>query len=80
MTARGGITSHAAVTAGRLGKVCVVNCRNLLVVDYERSAYVGDEAIREGDWVSIDGRTGLIFRGKREIVTTTSDTNFVQMV
>ncbi len=80
LTARGGITSHAAVTANRLGKVCVVNCRELVVRDHLREASVGDHVIREGDYVSIDGRTGLIFAGQRELVSSTSPSDLVTMV
>ncbi|MBU1239973.1 hypothetical protein KJ865_09705, partial [Myxococcota bacterium] len=80
LTARGGVTSHAAVTANRLGKVCVVNCRELIVRDHIREAQVGETVIHEGDYVSIDGRTGLIFAGKREIVNSDSPSDFVTMV
>jgi pyruvate, orthophosphate dikinase len=81
LTARGGITSHAAVTANRLGKVCVVNCKDLIVRDYLKEAALGDEVvIKEGDWVSIDGRTGLIFFGKREVMQSSDSAPVVDMV
>jgi len=67
LTARGGITSHAAVTANRLGKVCVVNCREMVVRDNLKEAQFGELIIHEGDYLSIDGKTGLIFYGKRKI-------------
>jgi pyruvate, orthophosphate dikinase len=64
LTARGGATSHAAVTAKRLGKTAVVDCRDLEVVEREGSARLAMVELHAGDWLSIDGRTGNIFLGK----------------
>ncbi len=64
LTARGGATSHAAVTAKRLGKTAVVDCRELEVVEDRGIAYLAERRIEAGDWLSIDGRTGNIFRGR----------------
>lgn len=64
LTARGGSTSHAAVTAKRLGKVAVVDCRALTVREREGRAILAGRELRAGDWVSIDGRTGHIYIAK----------------
>ncbi len=64
LTARGGATSHAAVTAKRLGKTAVVECMDLEVVEREGSARLAGHDVRAGDWLSIDGRTGNIFLGR----------------
>jgi pyruvate,orthophosphate dikinase len=64
LTARGGATSHAAVTAKRLGKTAVVDCRDLVVQEHEGTARLAGHAIKAGDWLSIDGRTGNIFLGR----------------
>jgi pyruvate,orthophosphate dikinase len=64
LTARGGATSHAAVTAKRLGKTAVVECRDLEVVERRGSACLAGHTLRPGDWLSIDGRTGNIFLGR----------------
>jgi len=64
LTARGGSTSHAAVTAKRLGKTAVVDCRALEVLEHEGIARLAGTEIRPGDWLSIDGRTGNIFLGR----------------
>jgi pyruvate,orthophosphate dikinase len=64
LTARGGATSHAAVTAKRLGKTAVVDCRELEVVEDRGIAYLAGRKIEVGDWLSIDGRTGNIFWGR----------------
>ena len=61
LTARGGSTSHAAVTAKRLGKTAVVDCRALEVLEHQGTARLAGTELRAGDWLSIDGRTGNIF-------------------
>lgn len=63
MTARGGVTSHAAVVAHRLGKTCVVGCVNLVCNENEGTALFGDVVITSGDFVSIDGQEGLVYQG-----------------
>jgi pyruvate,orthophosphate dikinase len=69
LTARGGATSHAAVTAKRLGKTAVVDCRELEVAEGEGRARLAGERIEAGDWLSIDVRTGNIFRGRIPVVS-----------
>lgn len=64
LTGRGGATSHAAVTAKRLGKTAVVDCVALEVNEHEGVARVAGHELRRGDWLSIDGRTGNIFLGR----------------
>ncbi len=64
LTARGGATSHAAVTAKRLGKTAVVDCRDLEVIERDGLARLAGSELRAGDWLSIDGRTGNIFTGR----------------
>ena len=64
LTARGGATSHAAVTAKRLGKTAVVDCRELEVIEQQGVAHLAGRKIDAGDWLSIDGRTGNIFWGR----------------
>jgi pyruvate,orthophosphate dikinase len=65
VTARGGATSHAAVVARQIGKPCVAGCASLLVDTAAKRARSADgsQAIREGDWVSVDGTTGEVFIG-----------------
>ena len=64
LTARGGSTSHAAVTAKRLGKTAVVDCRGLEVLEHQGMARLMGTEVKAGDWLSIDGRTGNIFLGR----------------
>lgn len=63
LTARGGMTSHAAVVARGIGKPAVVGAE-ALKIDYEKRQFVvGDIVVREGDWVTIDGNTGNVYLG-----------------
>ncbi len=64
LTARGGMTSHAALVARQMGRVCVAGCGELLI-DYGAHAMsVKGRTIKEGDWISIDGTTGQVIEGK----------------
>ena len=64
LTARGGMTSHAAVVARGMGKCCVAGCGDL-VIDYTENQFsVGDTVVKAGDWVSIDGSTGEVMLGQ----------------
>ncbi len=64
LTARGGMTSHAAVVARGMGKCCVAGC-GALVIDYaKRQFQVGDIVVKEGDWISLDGSAGKVMLGE----------------
>ncbi|MFQ6078657.1 MAG: pyruvate, phosphate dikinase [Thermodesulfobacteriota bacterium] len=64
LTARGGMTSHAALVARQMGKVCVVGCGQL-EIDYKRKQMkVNSLTIKEGDYLSIDGTTGEVILGR----------------
>lgn len=63
LTARGGATSHAAVTAVRLRKTCVVDCRALQVNEGKKTCTINGVLFRSGDSIAIDGRVGSIYRG-----------------
>ncbi|MBI4316369.1 MAG: pyruvate, phosphate dikinase [Chloroflexi bacterium] len=64
LTSRGGRTSHAALVARQFGKPAVVGC-SMLDVDTDRCEFrVGGRVFKEGDWVSIDGTTGVVFAGR----------------
>jgi len=66
LTARGGMTSHAALVARQMGKVCVAGCGPLLIDYRARELRVNgrDDVVREGDHISLDGTTGEVFIGK----------------
>jgi pyruvate,orthophosphate dikinase len=63
ITARGGATSHAAVTAVRLDKTCVVNCSDLIVNEKEKICSINGRTLKPGDKIAIDGNLGNIYAG-----------------
>ena len=63
LTARGGVTSHAAVVAHRLGKTCVVGCGNLLCNEKAKTIHFDEALLESGDYISIDGAKGDVYRG-----------------
>ena len=66
MTARGGMTSHAAVVARGMGKCCV-SAANSVIIDYKaRTLTVDGLTLKEGDWLSLDGSTGFVYAGSIE--------------
>lgn len=68
LTARGGMTSHAAVVARGMGKCCV-SAAGSMVIDYRaRTLTVDGKVYNEGDWISLNGSTGQVFDGKIETV------------
>jgi len=77
LTARGGMTSHAAVVARGMGKCAIVGCKEIQI-DLERRCFnVDGTRIAEGDWLTLDGATGRVFAGDlstipSEVVRVTS--------
>lgn len=67
LTARGGMTSHAAVVARGWGKCCVSGCSEIRVDDANKALLIGDKVISEGDWLSLNGSTGEVILGKEPL-------------
>ena len=66
LTSRGGVSSHAALVARQLGKVCICGASEV-VINYEKKTLTaGKVVLKEGDYISIDGSTGLIYKGMIE--------------
>jgi len=63
LTARGGMTSHAAVVARGMGKCAIVGCTAVEILSDQRSMRIGEQVIAEGDWLTLDGGTGRVFAG-----------------
>ncbi len=64
LTARGGVTSHAAVVAHRLEKTCVVGCATLVCDEGLRQCRFGRVTLGSGDFISIDGQAGAVYQGR----------------
>ena len=71
LTARGGMTSHAAVVARGMGKCCVSGAGELLIDYKARTIRVNGYTVREGDWISLNGSTGEVYLG--EVATKAAD-------
>lgn len=66
-TARGGATSHAAIVANRLDKVCVVGCRDLVCMEKDKKFTLNQKVVHAGEFISIDGSEGSVYLGKMKI-------------
>jgi pyruvate,orthophosphate dikinase len=64
LTARGGMTSHAALVARQMGKVCVAGAGDIQISYKQRQFSVNNKVVKEGDWISIDGTTGEVIEGR----------------
>lgn len=67
VTGKGGATSHAAVTAGKLGKVCIVSCKALRVNELKKECEINGVKLKSGEIISIDGNLGNIYIGEYTI-------------
>jgi pyruvate, orthophosphate dikinase len=66
LTAQGGMTSHAALVARQMGKVCIVGCDAMAIDLRAREATIAGRTVKEGDWLSIDGFLGEVIEGQLE--------------
>lgn len=75
LTVRGGMTSHAAVVGRQMGKVCVVGCGDIEVID-RQSVRIGTKVFREGDYISVNGSTGNVYAGDIPVM----DSEIIQVI
>lgn len=76
LTARGGMTSHAAVVARGMGKCCVSGLKELEINEEAGYAKLGGVTLRQGDWISLDGSTGHVYAEQIPTVPATISGNF----
>jgi pyruvate,orthophosphate dikinase len=67
LTARGGMTSHAAVVARGMGKCCIAGCDELVIDEKAKTMTVNDKVFKEGDFITLDGSTGEVIEGKVKV-------------
>jgi len=80
MTARGGMTSHAAVVARGMGKCCV-SAANGAIIDYKAKTVSFDGVVlKEGDWISLNGSTGLVYAGQLATEEATLSGDFAELM
>jgi pyruvate,orthophosphate dikinase len=73
LTSLGGRTSHAAVVARQLGKVCLVGCAALSIAADRRSCQIVRGKLAEGDWLTLDGNSGAVYSGRLEVTSERPD-------
>jgi pyruvate,orthophosphate dikinase len=73
LTARGGMTSHAALVARGWGKCCIVGCGSLHVDLASKTVTVGDKTFKEGDWLTLNGTKGNVYEGKLAMIEAGSE-------
>jgi len=73
LTARGGMTSHAALVARGWGKCCVVGCSDLEIDTKARTVHIGDAHFKEGDWITVNGTKGLVYEGVLPMMDATKE-------
>ena len=73
LTSRGGMTSHAAVVTRGMGKCCVAGAGDIEVNEKSRIMRVKGQEFKEGDWISLDGTTGRVIKGKLETIPPKAD-------
>lgn len=76
LTARGGMTSHAAVVARGMGKCCIAGAEGIKVFEGKQYFEVNGSKVNKGDWVTLDGSTGEVFKGKIPVVDPEIGKNF----
>jgi pyruvate,orthophosphate dikinase len=80
LTARGGLTSHAAVVARQMGKCCVAGCTELSVQAKNKTFLVNGTTVREGEWISLNGNTGDLILGQARLVQPTLSSDFATLM
>jgi pyruvate,orthophosphate dikinase len=80
LTARGGMTSHAAVVARGMGKCCISGA-GAIQIDYkQRKMMIGNKEFHEGDWISLNGSTGNIYEGKISTIKPELSGEFAELM
>ncbi|MBU0502940.1 MAG: pyruvate, phosphate dikinase [Candidatus Omnitrophota bacterium] len=73
LTARGGMTSHAALVARGWGKCCIVGCGEMHIDYAKKEVYLGGKTLKEGDWITLNGTKGSFYAGKMEMIDASQE-------
>ena len=79
-TARGGMTSHAAVVARGMGKCCISGCGEAKINEDAKTLKIGADSFTEGDYLTLDGSTGELYKGKMDTVKPTLSGAFGELM
>lgn len=80
LTARGGMTSHAALVARGWGKCCIVGAADVKINFAQKTVAMGNKTLKEGDWISLNGTKGLVYEGKLAMVDASENKDFVEFM
>jgi len=75
LTAKGGMTSHAALVARGWGKCCIVGCTDLNINLKKREIHVNGRILKEGDWITLNGTAGRVYEGKLKLLPADPEHN-----
>jgi pyruvate,orthophosphate dikinase len=75
LTAKGGMTSHAALVARGWGKCCIVGCSAIHINVQDREVSIDNSVLKEGDWVTMNGTLGNLYEGKVDLIPADPDTH-----
>ena len=75
LTARGGMTSHAALVARGWGKCCIVGCNEINISLEEKHLKVGNIIVKEGDWITMNGTLGVVYLDQLQLIPADPDRN-----
>ena len=75
LTAKGGMTSHAALVARGWGKCCIVGCAALQISVPKKMMTIGDKVVKEGDWISMNGSVGKVYLGQVPVLPAQPELN-----
>ena len=75
LTAKGGMTSHAALVARGWGKCCVVGCGALAIEERARQVHVAGKTLKEGDWITLNGTKGYVYQGSLGLLPADPEKN-----
>ncbi len=75
LTAKGGMTSHAALVARGWGKCCIVGCSDLHINVHKKEIDVNGKILREGDWITLNGTAGRVYEGQLDLLPADPDKN-----
>lgn len=75
LTAKGGMTSHAALVARGWGKCCIVGCSDLVIDVQKKEIHVNGKVLKEGDWITLNGTVGNVYEGKLDLLPADPEKN-----
>lgn len=75
LTAKGGMTSHAALVARGWGKCCIVGCSALDIDIHKKEVHVNGKTLKEGDWITLNGTIGRVYEGKLDLLPADPEHN-----